>query len=440
MIRRTIQEWGYLPVTRDGGNQTVTRSQANRLIAAARAAQASLRLAGSEGERILVDYGKRFRAQQVVGVLAAPGISLEILPKIDGLEQDGTRINLIRMLARTLDLKIAGGALMPVGWQHRDVLEILIRLFCDKLLDAIHRGITRSYVRHEDDLPMLRGRNDVKRQFTILAASPHRVASRYDELSADTPLNQILKAAVRRLRVISRASENQRRLNELEFALADVTLLPIEQLSWRRVVLDRTNILYHDLLQLAAALLRGRYQFIGREEGVGFSLLFEMNRLFEEFIGRTLRIAMRDSGLRVTLQSPKNYALSEIGTNEPRFMTKPDIVIHCGDRCVMVIDTKWKRLAGQTDDQRRGVSQSDVYQTMAYAQIYRVKHLMLLYPHHTELGRDEGLVCDYRVTGAEEVRLSIATISLLDLDRISSRLKSLIARVGLIPQEISGST
>jgi len=326
-----------------------------------------------------------------------------------------------------------GGALTPVGWQRRDMLEILIRLFCDKLLDAIHRGLTRRYVRHEDDLPTLRGRNDVKRQFTILAASPHYVASRYDELSADTPLNQILKAAVRRLRVISRASENQRRLNELEFALADVTLLPIEQLAWRRVVLDRTNTLYHDLLQLAAALLRGSYQFIGGEEGVGFSLLFEMNRLFEEFIGRTLRIAMRDNGIRVTLQGPKNYALSEIGTNEPRFMTKPDIVIHGGDRPVMVIDTKWKRLAGQIDDQKRGVSQSDVYQTMAYAQIYRVKHLMLLYPHHAELGKDDGLVCDYRITGAEEVRLSIATISLIDLDRISSRIKSLIARVGLIP-------
>ena len=315
MNRRTIQEWGYLSVTGDGGGQTVTRSQANRLIAIARSAQASLRLGGSDAERVLVEHRKRLRAQQVVGVLAAPGITLEILPKIDGLEQNGTRINLIRMLARTLDLKIAGGALTPVGWQHRDVLEILIRLFCDKLLDAIHRGLTRRYVRHNDDLPMLRGRNDVKRQFTILAALPHCVASRYDELSADTPLNQILKAAVTCLRVISRASENQRRLNELEFALADVTRLPLKQLPWRQVVLDRTNVAYHELLQLATALLHDHFQSIwGGEEGLGFSLLFEMNRLFEEFIGRTLRIALKDSGLRVTLQGPKNYALSEIIT------------------------------------------------------------------------------------------------------------------------------
>jgi 5-methylcytosine-specific restriction enzyme subunit McrC len=90
-----------------------------------------------------------------------------------------------------------------------------------------------------------------------------------------------------------------------------------------------------------------------------------MNRLFEEFIGRTLRSAMRDCGLHVSLQGPRSRALSEISTKIPRFMTKPDIVIHCGDAPVMVIDTKWKRLAGPIDDPRRGVSQSDVYQTMA---------------------------------------------------------------------------
>jgi 5-methylcytosine-specific restriction enzyme subunit McrC len=307
------------------------------------------------------------------------------------------------------------------------MLEILIRLFCDKLLDVVHRGLARRYVRHEDDLSMLRGRNDVKRQFTILATSPHRVASRYDELSADIPLNQILKAAVTRLRLISRTLENQRRLNELEFALADVSNLPIEQLARNRVVLDRTNTAYHDLLQLATAMLRGEYQFIGREDGVGFSLLFEMNRFFEEFIGRTLQSAVRDCGLRVSLQGPKGYALSEISANVPRFMTKPDIVIHYGDTPVMVIDTKWKRLAGAIDDPKRGVSQSDVYQTMAYAQIYRVKRLMLLYPHHTQLGKHEGVICEYKIAGSEDVRLTVATIGLTELDRISSRIRDLVA-------------
>ena len=55
----------------------------------------------------------------------------------------------------------------------------------------------RRYVGHEDDLSALRGRLDVKRQFTVLAASPQRLACRFDELSTDIALNRIMKAATR---------------------------------------------------------------------------------------------------------------------------------------------------------------------------------------------------------------------------------------------------
>jgi 5-methylcytosine-specific restriction enzyme subunit McrC len=170
---------------------------------------------------------------------------------------------------------------------------------------------------------------------------------------------------------------------------------------------------------------------IGGDDGLGFSLLFEMNKLFEEFIGRSVRIALKNSGLGVTLQGPQSYALSEIGTNQPRFMTQPDIIIHSDGRPVMVIDTKWKRLGAPSDDSRHGVSPSDVYQMMAYAQVYRVKQLMLLYPHHSQLEQKEGLVKKYAIIGAGDVRLSVATVSLLDLQRITSQLKSLVAASGL---------
>jgi hypothetical protein len=53
---------------------------------------------------------------------------------------------------------------------------------------------------------------------------------------------------------------------------------------------------------------------------------------------------------------------------------------------------------------------------------------MLLSPHHTELGRDEGRVCNYRISGTDGVLLTIATIRLLDLDQTLPRLKALIAR------------
>ncbi len=178
MIRRSIREWEYLDVSDVGADSAVTRAQADRLLAVARVAQASLRPGGSESERILVDGRKRLRAQQVVGVLTVPGVFLEILPKIDGLDEGATRANLVHMLARIFTLKIADGALAPLGWQRQDLLEILIRLFCDKLFAAVHRGLSRGYIPQEGDLSVLRGRLDLKRQFTVLAASPQQLACR----------------------------------------------------------------------------------------------------------------------------------------------------------------------------------------------------------------------------------------------------------------------
>ena len=87
----------------------------------------------------------------------------------------------------------------------------------------------------------MRGRLDVRRQFTVLASSPQRLACRYEELSPDIALNQIMRAALARLSGLARAPENQRRLRELALAFADVAVVSVNRLPWDRVALDRTN-------------------------------------------------------------------------------------------------------------------------------------------------------------------------------------------------------
>ena len=98
------------------------------------------------------------------------------------------------------------------------------------------------------------------RQFTALATSRQKLACRYDTLSADAPLNQIMKAATLRLARISRSNENQRRLRELAFTYADIADVPVVALPWHRLVLDRTNARWRELINLARLLLGNRFQ------------------------------------------------------------------------------------------------------------------------------------------------------------------------------------
>jgi len=429
VIRRTILEWETIRYGADPERE-IPAAAADRIAAVAEASP----LAGRGGGGVLEHGRKGLRARGVVGVIAAQGCALEILPKIDGsggndVETTGNiRRRLVHMLAVALDLKIDAGQVTALDWQRETLLEILIRLFSEKLVDAVRQGMPRRYVEHEDDLPTLRGRLNVMRQFTALAVEPSRLACRFDALTPDIALNRIMKAAVSRLSRIARTTDNQRRLRELAFAYADIADVPITALRWDGVTLDRTNARWRELLNLARLLLGERFQTTSAGGSDGFSLLFEMNTLFEEYVARMLKRALADTDLCVVSQGGRLYCL-ETDDRRGLFQTRPDILIKRSDVVVQVIDTKWKRIAAQIDDPKQGVSQADVYQMMAYGRLYGCDKLMLLYPHHPGLSQDEGPQSVHRVTGSASF-LSTATIDVAIEDNIRDRLFAMITAVG----------
>jgi 5-methylcytosine-specific restriction enzyme subunit McrC len=148
MIRLTIREWERIAY--GSGDTEIPETQADRLAAVARTSTFS----GRGGEGVLEHGRKGLRARGVVGVIATRGCQLEILPKIEGGGESGVsdavlRQRLIHMLAVTYDLPIEAGAMTQLGWQRETVLELLIRLFCAKLTDAVRQGMPRQYLEHE---------------------------------------------------------------------------------------------------------------------------------------------------------------------------------------------------------------------------------------------------------------------------------------------------
>lgn len=432
MIRRTVLEWESLPYG-PHPEREIPSGAADRIAAVAAVSP----LAGRGRAGVLEHGRKALRARGVVGVIVADGCALEILPKIDmpgrqGAQATGSiRRRLIHMLAVALDLKIDAGQITALDSQRETLLEILIRLFSEKLVDAVRQGMPRHYVEHADDLSMLRGRLDVARQFTALAVEPSRLACRYDALTPDIALNRIMKAAVTRLSRIARTTDNQRRLRELAFAYADIADLPVSALRWDEVVLDRTNGRWRELLNLARLLLGERFQTTSAGGHDGFSLLFEMNVLFEEYVARTLRRALADTDLRVVSQGGRLYCL-DAGEGRGLFQTRPDILVKRGNDVVQIIDTKWKRIAKRVDDPKQGVSQADVYQMMAYGRLYQCDRMTLLYPHHHGLGPTCGAQSCHAIA-AEGGQLETATIDVANSTGLAARLASLCDPLSHVP-------
>jgi 5-methylcytosine-specific restriction enzyme subunit McrC len=430
VIRRSVIEWGSLPY--GDGDDEIPEWAAVRLGSVARKSP----LGGESGSRILTLGRNAMRVGQVVGIIAADGCTLEILPKIDvhpnadgDAERGLIRKRLVHLLAVALDMEIDGGTQTEIGWQEHSLLEILIRLFGTKLADAVRQGMPRRYMHCQDDLRALRGRLDVARQFTALAVNPSKLACNYDELSTDTALNQIMKAAISRLSRIAQTTGNQRRLAELAFSYADVSAVPVSALRWGDVQLDRTNARWKDLVGLAKFLLGDRFQTTSAGTQAGFSLLFEMNTLFEQYIGRMMRKALAETGLSVHLQGGRMFCLEAVDDGRRIFQTKPDILIKRGAECVHIIDTKWKRISSRIEDQKQGIAQSDVYQMMAYGQIYRCGELTLLYPHHHGLKNAPGRQSMHIVEGGSS-RLMTTSVDLVDTRAIKALLRSLIISSG----------
>ena len=375
------------------------------------------------------------KTEGVVGVLAVPGRTLEILPKLDDVEDGTVRNALVHMIAVAEDMRVASGDLATLDAQRYTLLELVIRLFARRLLTAVRRGPPRRYVESAADLNLLRGRLDVVRQFSRSALRADTLACRFDELSADTPLNRVLKAAVVRLASVSRSNANVRRLAELaaRLAFAGDSADPLGE----PVRLDRTNTRFHALCRLARLFLAGNWQSTTGGAFTGFSLLFPMNLLFERFIGKSLTHAL-DERERVFLQQDEQSALIDAEGNG-RFGLRPDVVIEAteGGR-PLVLDAKWKKLA--PGEPNLGVAQADVYQLLAYARAYGATRVVLLYPWHRALG-EPGLLRRWSTPDAagQVVRFDIATVDVASQADTPSVLRTIVRMESLVKRIRDGA-
>lgn len=368
-------------------------------------------------------------AQQYVGAIQLGLQTVEILPKIEGTEKE-VRRNLVAMLALAHDLDISEGEAARVGAQNHGILEIMIQLFCDKLRTQLHKGLVRRYESEEENLTVLKGRLGIAEQVRLNAGNPERLYCRFDDFQEDIPLNQILKAGVRFLLNISREVSNQRQLAELMLIFQGVSDIPRQSLPWVRVAFDRLTEHYQPCFNLVELFLKGNPPDVTGGDSQAFSLFFDMNILFEEYIGRMVRRVFKPMGWNVILQGPQRYLAVDLNNQHPVFAMKPDITGMIGEQVAWIIDTKWKSLALQKT--REGVLQDDLYQMYAYANCYDCSDVVLLYPHHRELGGEAGVRGNYTLnllSSASEQpfrQMRVATVELSNLSTVAEQLKQIL--------------
>jgi 5-methylcytosine-specific restriction endonuclease McrBC regulatory subunit McrC len=113
----------------------------------------------------IFDWRRRYAiAQQWVGVIQVPGLSVEILPKIapraceekPDKQTEFSRKNLLYMLLLAGKLPIRERDLADQSAAKAPLLETLIAIFAERLFFELNRGRQHNYIRRRENLPVLK--------------------------------------------------------------------------------------------------------------------------------------------------------------------------------------------------------------------------------------------------------------------------------------------
>lgn len=334
---------------------------------------------GADGLLTVTVQKKRevVRLRNYVGLLTlSDGTQFEILPKIRA--GHNPRLVLLRMLRHLRNSPFRVVSTARTDAARLPLWDVFVRAFLDALDGLVRQGMQHAYVPVEANERFWKGTFQATRQQRENACHAERLAVRYDALTADIPPNRILKTALLHLNRQPVSPANRQRIGQLLGALNDVPASA--SVADDRVAIGRLSRLfrrYEPALRQADALLAGRVFGVQKGRVASLSLLFPMERVFEDYVAHGIRTYWPDTG-RVTVQESSAHLVDEhAGT--PKFKLRPDIIIRQLGQ-TMVLDTKWKAVNGHETGGSYGIEQADLYQLYAYGKKYGADDLFLIYP------------------------------------------------------------
>ena len=314
-------------------------------------------------------YGKVLQVQNYAGVIQTKdGTTIEILPKIQNVDEQKSKEILIKMLKTLKKSPFKNFNMAHLKSSKMPLLEIFISMFLEELSKLIQKGIKRDYISKEENLKFLKGKLLIGQQIKHNTIHKERFFVEYQEFSSDRVENRLIKTTLEYLYKKSKSNRNQQRIREFLFVFDEIEISHNIKSDFGKVKLNRQMKDYeHILLWCKTFLLENSFTpYQGSD--IAFALLFDMNLLFESYVGHYLK----KKGFDVSLQDKGKYLVEEPN----KFALRPDIVINCKSNTNPIIaDTKWKIIKDEKD-----ISQADLYQLFAYGKKYQNNKLYLIYP------------------------------------------------------------
>lgn len=307
------------------------------------------------------------KSRQYCGILNFEDENFYLLPKISNKDEKTNLDTFIYMLMVAYDIKLQNEDIASCQNESHTILEVFIQMFAKKLFQELQFGIFKEYITEQENLTTLRGKYLINENLKYNMIK-NKIYCEYDEFSMNNELNQFFLFAVKSLLPFAK---DKRVLMQCEIALDEVEVKSFD-INTLNIHFHRLNNRFKESFEFAILLLQKSIPLFSKDKK-SFAFLFNMNELFEKFIGKMI--------LSI---DPKTKLQNYEEFNDLKL--KPDIITSN-----MIIDTKYKILKSKED-----LAVSDKYQMFVYGTNFEIKNTMLLYPKHLEhfdyelrLGKDE---------------------------------------------------
>jgi 5-methylcytosine-specific restriction enzyme subunit McrC len=266
-----------------------------------------------------------------------------------------------------------------------DFLEILIYFFAYYTDELVNNYAFNDYQLQEDELSLVRGRIKFNDYISNIAKGNwHKIPCEYSEFQYNNLLNQIIRYVSKLLYPFTTEKRTKKLLDNILHQLDDVSDVNITIHDCDRVNLNPLFEEYLIVLDYCRMFISNSVVSSYNEDISVFSFLINTESIYEDFLFGFIKKHQNKLDIKSIKKQHGDSLANEKLSGAKCFGVKMDYLIIMNDDSQIIGDAKYKRIYREksvdSNITNYGISNSDVFQMIAYSYRKDIEDVLLFYP------------------------------------------------------------
>ena len=324
-----------------------------------------------------IHKSNELKSNKYVGVIHYEGSKLNLLPKIFYNSEKDYSTNELNQIQNHIlwwlsyCRKIKFPNYQALGSARSDFFEVLIYLFSKYTRELLNSSIYQQYEEVNRELSFIKGRLNTSEYINenLSKGKWHKLNCTYEIMNSIGSLS-----ICDPLFNVTSNQDNKKNLREILFILDEVSDERATAEKCSRISFNPMFGEFETVRDYCQLFLTNCISFDYKNDFKTICFSLPMEYVFEDFV-----FGFIDKELgQVTAKAQRSDTYLD---EEKAFNLKPDLWIKSDHKSV-IADTKYKIVYSDEKDPKKGISQNDLYQMLAYAIRFKVDEIILFTQHN----------------------------------------------------------